>query len=357
MLSKWLPPTIAAVLSAYAGAVVTQFSTPIDRALPLIAVVLTIVAAISHPSIQLAAPLLIAGEIAIVDERVRLLWFGLVIGIAFAAAALCHSEPERSERGGIRAGVLVAGSIVLLRWIPMTNVVIWRELLLIAIAFTIMLALRATTFGIAVAVAAALFTPLIPLRTIGFPIAVLIVVAILRLIDVPPIRFDVASSLTLAVMLLFFAWSGVFARAARTVLRGLPSETPREAVRMALAPGQTIILDVPPNASAVILSGANISRLRLGTVVGSIDNVPIRIGDVADWGFLRREHFYGARNRLPDNPAGELRGYGQNAWIDGAARFPIRGPRPAARGLRITADPRLFATARLQIDAFELVNQ
>ena len=121
---------------------------------------------------------------------------------------------------------------------------------------------------------------------------------------------------------------------------------------MALAPGQTINLDVPANAKAVILSGANISRLALGTVVGSINNVPIRVGDVADWGFLRREHFYGARNRVPNDPAGELRDYGQNAWIDGAARFDIREPT-----IRIHADPRLPATARLQIDSFELVNR
>lgn len=352
MPSKWLPPIIAAVLSAYAAAVVARFSTPIDGALPLIAVVITIVAAISHPSIQLAVPLLVGGEMAIFDERARLLWFGMVIGCAFAAAVLCQSGPERSERGGIGAGVLVVASIVLLRWIPMKNVVIWREMLLIAIALLIMLALRATAFGIAVAVAAAMFTPLIPLRTIGFPIAVLLVVAILRLIDIPPIRFDVASSLMLAVMLLFFAWSGVFARATPFVIRGLPVATPRQAVRMALAPGQAIRLDVPANANAVILSGANMSRLRLGSVVGSINNVPIRLGDVADWGFLRREHFYGARNRLPNDPAGELRDYGQSAWIDGAARFPIR-----QQTIRIQADPRLPATARLQIDAFELVSR
>lgn len=348
MPSKWLPAIIAAVFSAYAAAVVAQFSTPIDSALPLIAVVITIVAAISHPSIQLAVPLLIGGEIAIFDERVRLLWFGAVVGWAFAAAVLSQAERAR----GIPAAVLVVASIVLLRWIPMKNVVIWREVLLMAIAVLIMLALRSTAFGIAVAVAAALFTPLIPLRTIGFPIAVLVVVAMLRLIGVPAIRFDVASSLMLAVMLLFFAWSGVFARATSFVIRGLPGATPRAAVRMALAPGQTISLDVPANANAVILSGANMSRLRLGTVVGSINNVPIRVGDVADWGFVRREHFYGARNRVPNDSAGELRDYGQSAWIDGAARFPI--PQHA---VRIHADSHLPATARLQIDAFEVVNR
>jgi hypothetical protein len=97
-----------------------------------------------------------------------------------------------------------------------------------------------------------------------------------------------------------------------------------------------------------------VSRLREGTVVGSVNRVPVRIGDVADWGFLRREYFHASRNSVPVNAAGEVRGYGQSAWIDGAARFPI--PRNTTT-LRVTADPRLPSSARLQIDAFELVTR
>ncbi len=353
MLSKWIPAIIAAVVSAYAAAVVAQYATPIDSALPLIVVIVTIVAALSHPAIQVAVPLLIGGEIAIADERLRLLWFGTVIGAAFAAATLCHPDPERQRRGGTRAVVVAVSAIVLLRWIPLKTVVIWREVLLIAIVLLILAALRGTAAGVALAVAVALFTPLIPLRTIGFPLAVLVVVVVLRAFDFPVLHFDVAASLSLALMLTFFAWSGVFARATSFAIRGLPSATPREPIRMALAPGQSVNLDVPADANAVILSGANISRLRPGTIAGSINNVPIRIGDVADWGFLRREYFYGSRNRVPNDPAGELRDYGQNAWIDGAARFPIRKD----RSLHIAADPHLPATARLQIDAFEVVNR
>ena len=101
MLSKWIPAIIAAVVSAYAAAVVTQHATPVDNALPLIAVIITIVAAFSHPAIQVAVPLLIAGEIVIADERLRLLWFGVVIGAggswergAPVAPRLCTRNPS-----------------------------------------------------------------------------------------------------------------------------------------------------------------------------------------------------------------------------------------------------------------------
>ena len=110
-------------------------------------------------------------------------------------------------------------------------------------------------------------------------------------------------------------------------------------------------LDVPPDARAVILSAANVSRLKPGTVVGSINNAPLRIGDVADWGFLRREHHHASRNRIPNNPAGEVRDYGHAAWIDGAARFPVRG------SVVVTASRALPANARLQIESFELVKR
>ena len=347
MLSKWITTTIAAAISAYACGVVAQYGTPIDSALPLIAVIVTIAAAVSTAGVQLAVPLLILGEIAIPDERLRLLWFGVVIGCAFAAALLFAATFPR-------AATLTVCAIVLLRWIPLTNVTIWREALLIGIALLIVYVLHATPAGVAIAAAVALFTPLIPLRTLIFPMAVLIVLALLRAIGMPELRATVAASFAMGVMLLFFAWSGVFARALPVTLGGFPVNGPREPMRMALAPGETIVVEAPPGASAVILSGANIARLRAGTLVGSIDRIPLRVGDVADWGFLRRDQFYASNKAIPVNPAGVLRGYGQSAWIDGAARFPI--PR-GARRIVITADRGLPREARLQIDAFELVSQ
>jgi len=346
----------SAIISAWACAAVAQYGTPIDSALPVIAVIITIVAAISFPEVQLAVPLLIGGEIVIADERLRLVWFGIVIGVAFAVALL-------SNLNFARAATLTISAIVLLRWIPMSNVMLWRELALIGIAVLILFVMRSTALGVAVAVAVALFTPAIPLRTFAYPLAVLIVLGVVRGV-VPPSRRPagqrdagttrVLASLAVAVMLMFFAWSGVFARALPLAIRGLPLRTPRTPVQMALAPGQSVSLDVPRDATALILSGANVSRLRPGTVIGAVNGVPIRIGDVADWGLLRREHFHSSRNGLPADPAGEVRDYGQCAWVDGAARFPI--PRNAA-ALRVTADPRLPKSARLQIDAFELVRR
>jgi len=100
----------SAIISAWACGAVAQYGTPIDSALPVIAVIITIVAAISFPAVQLAVPLLMGGEIVIADERLRLIWLGLVIGVAFGAALLSNLDVPR-------ALILTVCSIVLLRWI------------------------------------------------------------------------------------------------------------------------------------------------------------------------------------------------------------------------------------------------
>jgi hypothetical protein len=88
-------------------------------------------------------------------------------------------------------------------------------------------------------------------------------------------------------------------------------------------------------------------------MLGRIDpgGVPLRVGDAADWGYLRRDFYYGSRNPLPHDPAGRVRGYGYSAWLDGAGRVPL----PAgARSLRVTADAALPEGAALQVEAFEM---
>lgn len=338
---------IAAAISAYASWLVVHHATPIDRALPFIAIVIGVVAAITSETILMAIPLLMAAEIAIADERMRLISFGLVIGVAVAASLLIKAR----ELTFARAATIAVAAILILRWIPLHEVHFGREILLLIIAIGIVAAYGSTPFAVAIAVAVTLLTPAIPLRTLLLPMAVLIIGAVLQLAGMPRLRADVTGASLTCLMLIFFAWSGAFARALPIVVRGVKS-TERVPVRISLAANQSTELDVPPAATALILSGANVPRLKRGTLLGRIDpgNIPVRIGDVSDWGVLRREHFYSSRNRRPRDPAGLLRDYGYAAWIDGAGRMPL----PRGRTVRITADPALAPNARLQIDAFEL---
>jgi hypothetical protein len=152
--------------------------------------------------------------------------------------------------------------------------------------------------------------------------------------------------------MLFFAWSGVVARAFPYFLKRATLERPRSPGADALPANTSVTLEVPPGATSVIISGANVAGLTRGTPLGTIEpgRQIVRIGDVADWGYLRREHFYGTRNPLPRDPAGKLRGYGYAAWVDGAGRVPLP---PRARAVRITADAALPPGASLQVEGFE----
>jgi hypothetical protein len=326
--------------------VATTNGTPIDAALPLIAVVLTAAAAFTHPAVQLAIPLMIVAEIGVADERTRLMLFGIAIAVAFAGAIshLCHR---------LSPYVVAVAAIVILRWLPYEEVMPGRELLLIAMAVGIVVFLRATPIAIVVAVVATLFTPAIPLRTLALPLAVLMAAGIVRVFRLRIPNANIAAALLLAVPLLFFAWSGAFARTLPLMLRGVPSRATRQPVQMALRPGQSVELDVPGGSRSIVLSAANMARVREGTILGRIEpgGVVIRMGDVADWAAFRREQYHAARNRVPYKSAGLLRGYGQGAWIDGAGRVTL--PRTASR-IVVTADPSLPAAGRLQIDAFDM---
>ena len=352
--------TAAALLSAIAAAVVAIRPTPIDAALPLIVVLLTAVAAVSHPMVQLSVPILIGTEIAVADEKQRLILFGFVAAIALGAAVVsakkCGHDPRDSRCPHCLCRVanpyvVTIAAIVLLRWIPISEVSIGRETAILAIAGATVFVLRGAPASIAIAVAAALFTPAFPLRTLAIPVGVLALAALARLAGATRPALVVPSAALLATMLIFFPWSGAFARALPIMLRGGPPEAPRIPLEIALAAGESAEVDIPANGRSLILSGANVPRLREGTVVGSIEpgNRSVRIGDVADWGFLRREHYYGARNPLPRRPGGLVRGYGQTSWIDGAGRVEVRPGRVV-----VTADRTLPSRATLQIVAIEL---
>lgn len=346
-MSGWLAAAIAA---AWASSLVIVHPTPIDHALPLLAVVVTLLAAVSHPAVQVALPLLLVAEIALPDETARLLAFGVVLAVAWSAAVMtCHLDARDDKRYRSASVILALSAVVLLRWIPLADVLWTRELILLALAAAIVVALRGTPFGIAVAVLIALVTPAVPLRTFALPLVVLLVAAVTR----PKARLTIPSVAAVAIVLTFFAWSGIAARAFPYLLKPVRTTGERHFVNAALAPNRSLTVDVPEGATALIVSGANVPRFRRGYQLGSMEpgGRAIRIGDASDWGFLRRESFYAACNPLPRDPAGRIRGYGYAAWLDGAGRVPL--PR-GARSIRITADAHLPADASLQVEAFEL---
>ncbi len=324
-----------------------QHATPVDEALPFLAVVLTVLAALKRPVVQLGVPLLMVGEIAIPDERMRLLWFGIVMAGAFVAAV--GDAAAQDDRNAIIA--LLA--ILVLRWIPFREVMIGRELALLAIAAGIVWIFRATPLAVAIAVLVTLLTPAVPMRTLGFPLAVLLAGVILRVVGMPAVRAPAIAALSLALPIVFFAWSGVFARALPVLLRGPQPERTRLNVAMSPRGGEAVVIDLPQGNASLIVSGANMPRLRHGTPIGRIEpgGRIIRIGDAADWGSLRREHYYNGLNSLPRDAAGKIHGYGQTAWIDGAGRIALPF---GAKQIVVTADRGLPPDARLQLEAIEI---
>ncbi|HKO55489.1 MAG TPA: hypothetical protein VJ276_06385 [Thermoanaerobaculia bacterium] len=350
-MSLRLASSLAAAAALFA---VAPQATPIDRALPFVGLVIGLVAMLADrwmPAILMAVPLLAVAAVSLQDEYARLLAYGLITAIAFSAA-LFVAPLDRW-----RATAFVIATLLLLRWIPPRHVL--RELIVMAGAVAIVWAFRRPSqFAVGLAVAVALVTPGIPMRTAVLPFAVagscwLLVAGYSRLgvsaSNQQPATSNYAGALLTALLLTFFPWSGVVARA--TPMRRLlaRAEKPRHAVHIALAPGESTTLDVPPGMHSLIVSASNASRMTRGALLGDIDGRPIRIGDVADWGARRREHSYDSRNPLPRDPAGKLRAYGYDAWIDGAGRIAL----PHAERITVTADAKLNKVVRLQIEAFE----
>jgi hypothetical protein len=337
-MTAWL---ISAALSAYACRLAAYHSTPIDQALPVIAVAVTAVAWATYPAVMVAVPMLIAAEIAIPDEGMRLLAFGLILAAVFAA----------SFRSRVPV-VIAITAIVLLRWIPLASVLVFRELFLLAAAAAIVVVLGSTPFAVAVAVITALVTPAVPLRTLALPLLVLFVAVLARFFGMPRFRLTWPSAVIVAFAMLFFAWSGIAARAFPYFLKPPGPELPRQWIGEALPAGARLTLWVPENATALIVSGANVPKLRRGALLGTVAGTAVRVGDAADWGYMRREQFFGARNPLPRDPAGRIRDYGYAAWVDGAGRVPL--PR-GARTVVVTGAASLPDGASLQVEAFELM--
>jgi hypothetical protein len=322
---------------------------------------------------MLGVPLLLLLEVTIADEPTRLLAFGAVLAAIFAVSVqfipradagsavppddgspqATASLPHRRSRVYARDKLMTAVlAILLLRWIPLENVRIGRELVLLALCVGIVLVLGRTPFALAVAVATALFTPAVPLRTLALPLIVLFASVLARAFGMPRIALTWPSAVALAFVMLFFAWSGIVARAFPYFLRPAKAEAHRTIWREALSPGRSATYQVPDGARAIVVSGANVAHLRRGALVGRIEPgaIEVRIGDVADWGYMRHDQIYEARNPLPRDPAGKIREYGYASWVDGAGRVAL--PR-GAHAIRVTAAPDLPANASLQVEGFE----
>jgi hypothetical protein len=322
-----------AVIAATAAYIVAPPATPIDRALPFVAFVLAICGDEGWSLFVLLPPIFIT------DEHTRLLAYGVIAAIVFAVAAWRAEDDQRL--------VVVVSGVLLLRWIPIADVVIWREVLILCGV----IALFAASESIVVALAVAAITPAFPARWTLLPFLVAVVFAILPSIELPKwLRVPLyACAVALFAM---WPWSGILARALPAFLRSEPAPAGARPVWIALAPGESVSIDTPPGARRVIMiaSAANASRLRKGTLMGSVNGKPVRIGDIADFGYTRREQFMRSHTAGPQRPINDVKGYGQSAWLHTAGLIDVPSPGTA---LHVTAARGLPAAARLQIEAVD----
>ncbi|HEX6084102.1 MAG TPA: hypothetical protein VF266_06230 [Thermoanaerobaculia bacterium] len=344
---RWIA---AAALSAYASYLAVHHATPIDAALPLLALAVTFLAWLSYPALMLGVPMLIVAEIALAEETTRLIAIGAVMATATAVSLSARARGERAEAHPTFVALI---AVVILRWIPFADVLWGREILLLILTAAIVIVLGRTPFAVAVGVITALVTPAIPMRTLWVPLAVLIVAAAARAVGMPALRLTWPSAVLVGFVMLFFAWSGIVARAFPYFLRKPVTVKERWTIAHALPARESRTYEVPHNAKALILSGANVAHLRRGAVLGRIEpgGITVRIDDAADWGYLRRDAWHHAHNPLPRVSVGTIREYGYSAWVDGAGRVPL--PR-GARTIRVTADAKLPEGASLQVEGFEL---
>ncbi|HJT18556.1 MAG TPA: hypothetical protein VJ853_14255, partial [Thermoanaerobaculia bacterium] len=312
-------------------------ATPVDRALPFVILILLAVvfttkgtkgtkAFVSFVSFAvILLPLLFFR-----DEHTRLLAYGVVVAIAMTLAA-------RDSLVYVIAGVL------LLRWIPLGDVIVWRELIVLAGAIAIYCTSRSALLAIAVA----LFTPIFPGKAMLIPFLVALILAFLPRIRIPAVAA--------CVLFVLWPWSGLMSRALVPFLRAEPQPESSKPVWIALQRGESVSIDTPANAREVTItaSGANAERLRNGTLMGTIAGKPVTIGDIADFGYTRREQFFRSRNSPPRRPIDDIKGYGWSAWLHTAGLITVHIPR-GTTSVRIAAAPNLPPNTRLQIEAVDI---
>jgi hypothetical protein len=379
-------------------------TTPIDAHLPLvIALVLACAWAARgtgwSAAVQCAVPLLIAAMMTIADERTRLMAYGIIVAAAFGvAAAATARETERWRLAGWPGGVsppavvLATAGVILLRWIPLRDVHVLKELIVLSGSIALLFAIRRRdaaepaggTPALLCVLLLAAVTPIAPGKMALLPLTVALLVFVTRrvpqvaigaaflvsaffaryslatiyvavaIVFLPPLLNRV-KPLTYATGIAIFAlwpWSGIIARALPAVRNYEPAAGEVRPIHWALAPSEAKAIDVPPDMrhAVVTASGGQMARLKRGRVVGTIEATdrrgrtitrPIAIGDVADFGFMRREQFFASRNPLPRFSSGEIRGYGANAWVWGGGRTAIASASDIASSPR-----RTFRTTR-----------
>jgi len=375
-------------------------TTPIDVHLPLVVAIILVCAWILRRSrwaaaVQCAVPILVAIAMTIAHEQTRLLAYGVVGALCLGVAAL----RERNEPESLEDALLACAAVVLLRWIPLRDVHVAKELIILAGTVALLSAMPKREHGRGIAliavVAVAVVTPIPPGKMALLPFALSTLVLATRKLPQPAIgalllvcacfaRFSLATVYVVAaivflvplldrirplvyaatlVILSLWPWSGIIARSLPVVRNFERASGDVIPIARALAPSETVSLPVPAHVRhfVVTASGGQMARLKRGRSVGTIDVEDVggattrrilQIGDIADFGFMRREQFFSSRNPLPRVPSGEIRDYGANAWMWGGGRVAIASRRDIA-AIRVTAAPDLPHAAHLQIDSVE----
>jgi hypothetical protein len=375
------------IVSTIASYFVAPGNTPIDRALPFVVVLMSICGFVANrwpQAMQVAVVLLFLPPAFLTDEHTRLLAYGVIVAGTFA---LCVAVAPGTVEA--YAALTVVG-VLLLRWIPFSEVIVWRELLVLLGALVVLVAYRQRTpMAIVAALAVALVTPIFPARAMVFPfvasvpfariplaiafataayftrysIAVLCVVAAIALALPFLRRIHFAAYACAIALFAMWPWSGIVARAFPKFLMASPPPDTQQPVWVALERGQSVSIDAPPHkhATAITASGANAARFGKGILMGTVDiegrtgdvlRREIRIGDIADFGFMRREHFFTSRNPPPLRPINDVIGYGQAAWLH-TAGWMVIGSVDEIAAVHFFAARDLPPGTRLQIEAVD----
>jgi hypothetical protein len=395
-----LPLVIAAVLACAWAARGTGWSAAVQCAIPLLLVAMMTLTdertrLLAYGVIVSAAFAVAAAATARVPERRRHAgWTGGV------------SPPTV---------VLAIAGVILLRWIPFRDLHAVKEVIVLIGSIALLFAIQrrdaaepagGTPALLAVLVLAAI-TPMPPGKMALLPLTVAVLMLAVRAVfarretakprDLATASIGTAllaaacsaryslATLYIAVAIVFllplagrikplayaaaiaifalWPWSGIIARALPIVRNYEPAPGDVRSIARALAPSEGMAIDVPAHVRHVVvtMSGAQMARFKPGRVVGTLEAIdargrtmtrPITIGDIADFGFTRREQFFASRNPLPRFSPGEIRDYGANAWIWGAGRSAIACAADI-RSLRVIAASNLPAQSHLQVDAVE----